>query len=677
MVSDSTCQSAAAAYLAVEYADSDWQWLGTETDTLTLTVQPRAVGTFFFDVRSTMRVTAGAGCQAVNAAPAGGLGGITDPQGWSVHRFAITVLPPRPTPTFTAIVTPSPAATITLGLSFTLTASVTNAGPDTDDGRIVFSFPGFTAVSDSQRVSLDAGGDDGPGYREWPAGSVLQRPNCSTLISNYLAVEYADNAWAGGGAETNQLALTVTPRTVGAFPVYVRSTMHWVPQGPCAYVDGIPANLAQTVDQQGRAVGVVWVQVLPPEPPPVFTSAVFGSASITLGESFNFTATVQSNGRASDDGRIILGFPTLTGATDGAWVNSASAGDLPGYRERAAGSALPDSGCHTISSSYLTAEYADSAWATGETNTVTINVQPQVGGTFYVDVRCTLRDVEFSGGSCGYVNGIPIGGSPVTDPQGWTVRRFAVTVYGPDGPLPPPSIVWEPIAVAAGGPVARGGATAIYHPGQHAMIIYGGQSPVDYLGDVWSLSLEAGGAWSQISPGGPRPIRRVLQSMVLSPADNQVVIFGGYYDSFLNDVSVMAFTPVPWWFPNPGHGTPPSARGGHAGVFDPVRNRMLVIGGFGDAMMNDVWECAPPASGTWRQLTAVGDPMPGRLQAASIYDPVRDRVLIFGGDGGPFLNDVWALNLAGDPTWEQLHPAGGGPSPRREHTAIYDPVETA
>ena len=169
-------------------------------------------------------------------------------------------------------------------------------------------------------------------------------------------------------------------------------------------------------------MGVVWVQVLPPEPPPVFTSAVFGSASITLGESFNFTATVQSNGRASDDSRIILGFPTLTGATDGAWVNSASAGDLPGYRERAAGSALPDSGCHTISSSYLTAEYADSAWATGETNTVTINVQPQVGGTFYVDVRCTLRDVEFSGGSCGYVNGIPIGGSPVTDPQGWTVR---------------------------------------------------------------------------------------------------------------------------------------------------------------------------------------------------------------------------------------------------------------
>ena len=673
-LADSSCQSVTASYLAVEYADSDWPKLGAESDTLTLTIRPREVGTFNFDIRSTMHSVGGTPCAHVNAVPAGGEGGITDQQGWTVHRFAITVLPAPPRPAFAGAIVPSPAI-VTLGGTFTITATVADSGAVTDDGRISLSFPDFTAFSDSQWVSPVVTGDDTPGYRESPRGSLLQRPDCSMTASSYLSVEYADQAWSGDGAETNQLVLRIRPQATGTFTIYVRSTMHWVPAGPCAYVDGIPTNAGQDTDQQGRKVGVVQVQVIPPAAPPAFTSPVAGiPTSIVLGESFTFTASVVNNGPTTDDGRISFGLPTLTGAGDGAWVSSASTGDAPGYLERAAGSVLADSACGTTGASYLVAEYADASWANGETNNFSVTVQPQVGGTFYVDVRSTLRDASPSAASCTYVNGLPIGGIPTTDQQGWTVRRFAVTVYGPEGPLPPPSIAWEPIPVPPGGPVARGGATAIYHPGQHAMIIYGGQSPVDYLGDVWSLSLGTGAGWSQISPGGPRPIRRILQSMVLSPGDNQVVIFGGYYDTFLNDVSVMAFTPVPWWFPNPGHGTPPSPRGGHAAVYDPVRDRMLVIGGFGEAMLNDVWECAPPATGTWRQLTPLGDPMPGRLQAASIYDPVRDRVLIFGGDGGPFLNDVWALNLSGDPTWEELHPVGGGPSPRREHTAIYDPV---
>jgi len=164
-----------------------------------------------------------------------------------------------------------------------------------------------------------------------------------------------------------------------------------------------------------------------------------------------------------------------------------------------------------------------------------------------------------------------------------------------------------------------------------------------------------------------------MNSMILSPLDDQLVIFGGYYRTYLNDATVMAMAPA-WWFPNTLHGTPPSPREGHIGIYDPVRNRMLVIGGFGDVMLNDVWECQPPGSGTWHELAPSGDPMPPRLQAAAIYDPVRDRVVIFGGDAGPFLNDVWALNLSGGPSWEQLHPLGGGPSARREHTMIYDPV---
>ena len=203
------------------------------------------------------------------------------------------------------------------------------------------------------------------------------------------------------------------------------------------------------------------------------------------------------------------------------------------------------------------------------------------------------------------------------------------------------------------------------------MIIYGGQSPVDYLGDVWSLSLEARRRVEPDLPGRAQAgIRRVLQSMVLSPADNQVVIFGGYYDSFLNDVSVMAFTPVPWWFPNPGHGTPPSARGRTCRVFDPVRNRMLVIGGFGDAMMND--DGGVRATGIGHVAAAHGG---GRSHAGAASGGVGSTIRCgiaccdLRGRRRPVLNVCGRSISRGDPTWEQLHPAGGGPSPRREHTA--------
>ena len=668
IVSDSLCQSLAASYLEVEYRDSDWPWLGTEFNRFSLTVTPRAVGTFVFEVRSTMHAE-GAPCGNVNAVPSGGAGGFTDQEGWSVRRFAITVLPPRPRPSFTASVVASPTAIATLGLPFTLTATVTNLGSDTDDGRIVVSFPNFTAPSDTQWVSAAAGSDDSPGYREWPSGSVLPLPNCSTIVSNYLSVEYADDAWSGAGAETNQLSLAITPRALGTFPIYVRSSMRWSPRGACAYVDSIPANAGQGTDQQGRRVGVIWVQVVSP---PVFAAAVSGiPTSLSLGETFTLTAVVRNDGGSSDDARISVGFPSLTNPAD-VWVEPGSVNDAPGLLTYAPGATIRDSTCHPVTADHVVAEYADSSWTTGEANTLMLTVQPQERGTFYVCIRSTVHDF---GAACRYLNSIPPGGVVVTDQQGWSVRVFAIAVSGPGDSLPPPSTAWERIPVSPGpAPAARGGATAIYQPGQHAMVLYGGEGSTDYFSDVWSLSLGAGSGWSGIAPGGPKPVRRILHSMILSPTDNQIVIFGGYYEVFLNDVSAMTLSPPPWWFPNPGHGTPPSVRGGHAAVYDPVRNRMLVIGGFGDAMMNDVWECAPPASGTWRQLTPAGDAMPPRLQGAAIYDPVRDRVLIFGGDGGPFFNDVWALNLSNGPAWEEIHPTGNPPSPRREQTAIYDPV---
>jgi hypothetical protein len=58
-----------------------------------------------------------------------------------------------------------------------------------------------------------------------------------------------------------------------------------------------------------------------------------------------------------------------------------------------------------------------------------------------------------------------------------------------------------------------------------------------------------------------------------------------------------------------------------------------------------------------------------------VYDSLRDRLIIFGGrDEFGWFGDVWALNLSGPPVWTELLPDGTPPSARFGHEAVYDPV---
>jgi hypothetical protein len=49
-------------------------------------------------------------------------------------------------------------------------------------------------------------------------------------------------------------------------------------------------------------------------------------------------------------------------------------------------------------------------------------------------------------------------------------------------------------------------------------------------------------------------------------------------------------------------------------------------------------------------------------------------MIVFGGADNDYMGDVWALSLSGNPTWTRLFPSGGPPGPRGFHSAIYDPV---
>ncbi|MGH7494121.1 MAG: Kelch repeat-containing protein, partial [bacterium] len=60
---------------------------------------------------------------------------------------------------------------------------------------------------------------------------------------------------------------------------------------------------------------------------------------------------------------------------------------------------------------------------------------------------------------------------------------------------------------------------------------------------------------------------------------------------------------------------------------------------------------------------------------AMIYDPVKHRIVLFGGknDDNQNLNEVWAFDLEQN-AWQKVAVEGGSPPPSEDHVVIYDPI---
>src|SRR5438876_292294 len=66
------------------------------------------------------------------------------------------------------------------------------------------------------------------------------------------------------------------------------------------------------------------------------------------------------------------------------------------------------------------------------------------------------------------------------------------------------------------------------------------------------------------------------------------------------------------------------------------------------AHRNDTWALSLGDPPTWTQLAPSGTwPSPLEFSAA-VYDSAQQRLVVFGGYGGTFRNDVWALGWADD-----------------------------
>lgn len=129
-----------------------------------------------------------------------------------------------------------------------------------------------------------------------------------------------------------------------------------------------------------------------------------------------------------------------------------------------------------------------------------------------------------------------------------------------------------------------------------------------------------------------------------------------------------------WRNLTPTSGQAPEGRRNGVAIYDPIGNRIIVFGGTGaSGLLNDLWSF-DPASRVWMKLNPTGTIPSPRFGFDAVYDPFGHQMVIYAGQGAGFFNDTWTLNL-NTLEWRDVSPAQGTrPRARYGSGSVYDAV---
>jgi hypothetical protein len=175
---------------------------------------------------------------------------------------------------------------------------------------------------------------------------------------------------------------------------------------------------------------------------------------------------------------------------------------------------------------------------------------------------------------------------------------------------------------ATDGPDAREGHALAYDYARGRVMAFGGYSMAQgtCLGDTWDWD---GSAWSEATTTGPS--NRSNVALAAASVWNKVLLFGGW-DGAANCADTWEWNGTVWTQHQPVDY--PSARRGHAMVYDSARRRVVLFGGHDGTYVGDTW--------VYRGL------LPGDLNC--------DGVVTFG-DINPFV-----LYLSNFTAWQAAYP---------------------
>lgn len=202
--------------------------------------------------------------------------------------------------------------------------------------------------------------------------------------------------------------------------------------------------------------------------------------------------------------------------------------------------------------------------------------------------------------------------------------------------------------------------------GGRVLLFGGAVGPNSLLDDTWLR--DATRQWTkQITAIAPQPRAWYASASVVTgqPGADKVVVFGGRVGvggtpRRKNDTWV--YEGGGWGICSPGGtGNEPSPRERHAMTYDPIRDKVVLFGGFqGLINLSDTWEWDPNTD-EWVRMQPATVPPP-RSNHAMAYDVQSGKVLMYGGQ--PFRSDTWEWD---GNDWSEVLPAQSPPG-LQEHS---------
>lgn len=172
-----------------------------------------------------------------------------------------------------------------------------------------------------------------------------------------------------------------------------------------------------------------------------------------------------------------------------------------------------------------------------------------------------------------------------------------------------------------------------YDSTRQVVVLFGGRSALGALDDTWEFD---GVTWTERATTN-RPAPREEMVMHYDPSLNRTILFGG-----CNETTAAVYGDT-WFYDgndwlNVTPAQSPSPRFRTASVFDSVRSRVVVYGGYDNTQV--FAETFEFTGDEWVQISTAMTP-PNTTEAYAGYDPVRRKFALFGGFGTTFLNQTW------------------------------------
>jgi streptogramin lyase len=225
-------------------------------------------------------------------------------------------------------------------------------------------------------------------------------------------------------------------------------------------------------------------------------------------------------------------------------------------------------------------------------------------------------------------------------------------------------------------PPSRGNYAIVYDSDRHVTVLFGGYNGANpfgqnFYGDTWEYD---GQTWRNVpsAEGAPPPFPRYDASMVYSPTEHRMILFGGWVPCGSAIICAAGDT---WeydgtrtdgtnWIPmHPASAPPPRAAFGMA--MDTQRGKAVVFGGDGinGVLLNDTWEwdgsnwhetvVGSPAFSAGSNCTSGSLPDP-RAFFSLAYDSNHGQTVLFSGTTGICdFNDTW---LYDGNSWQKANP---------------------